>query len=74
MSAACSPTRPCADDTATALNAAPPPPLAAELRWDVGEKPNFYTGWLFSKIDADTLKLIDNYIADHPQDLIKDLT
>ena len=52
----------------------PPPPLAAELRWGLGEKPNFYTGWLFSKIDADTLKLIDNYIADHPQDLIKDPT
>ena len=52
----------------------PLPQLAAELRWGLGEKPNFYTGWLFSKIDADTRKLIDNYIADHPQDLIKDPT
>ena len=52
----------------------PLPLLAAELRWGLGEKPNFHTGWLFSKIDADTLELIDTYIADHPQDLIKNPT
>jgi len=48
----------------------PPLPLVtAELRWSLGEKPNCHTGWLFAKIDANTLELIDKFIADHPQDL-----
>ena len=53
----------------------PPLPLVtAELRWSLGEKPNFHTGWLFAKIDASTLELIDKFIADHPQDLLTDAT
>ncbi len=53
----------------------PPLPLVtAELRWILGEKPNFHTGWLFAKIDANTLEFIDRFIADHPQDLLTDAT
>ena len=53
----------------------PPLPLvSAELRWGLGEKPRFHTGWLFTQLDADTLELIDTYIADHPQDLLADPT
>ena len=51
----------------------PLPELFAELRWGLGEKPNFHTGWLFTEVDTHTLGLIDNYIAEHPQDLITDL-
>lgn len=51
----------------------PPLPLvSAELRWGLGEKPRFHTGWLFTQLDANTLELIDTYIADHPQDLLTD--
>ena len=51
----------------------PPLPLVrAELRWGLGDKKRFYTGWLFTQLDADTLKLIDKYIADHPQDPLTD--
>ena len=48
----------------------PRPQLYAELRWGLGAKPNFHTGWLFTEIDAPTLELIEHYIAEHPQDLI----
>ena len=48
----------------------PLPQLYAELRWGLGAKTDFHTGWLFTEIDAPTLELIEHYIAEHPQDLI----
>ena len=50
----------------------PLPQVIAELRWGLGDDANFSTGWRFAEIDAQTLRIIDAYIADHPQDLIVD--
>ena len=50
----------------------PLPRLEGELRWGMGETPHFRTGWLFTNVDRELLKLLDDYIAAHPEDLIAD--
>ena len=50
----------------------PLPLVRAELRWGLGEKNRFQTGWLFNQLDAHTLELIGKYITDHPQDPLAD--
>jgi hypothetical protein len=52
----------------------PLPLVAAELRWGMGEKPHFRTGWLFAQIDKETRELLDRYIAEHPEDQLADPT
>jgi hypothetical protein len=50
----------------------PLPRFEAELRWGMGQTPHFRTGWLFTSSDRETKKLLDDYIAAHPQDVIAD--
>lgn len=50
----------------------PLPRLEAELRWGMGEAPHFRTGWLFASPERELQKMLDDYIATHPEDVIAD--
>mgnify|MGYP001170725559 FL=1 len=52
----------------------PLPRVQAELCWGLGEKPHFMTGWRFTRIDSETIQLIESYVAEHQEDIIEEET
>ena len=48
------------------------PRVHAELRWGMGEKPKYQTGWRFTEINSSTVRVVEDYIEANLGDIVEE--